>query len=219
MRIVTLPGVFTPPSDCFMLARAARDLKLTAGAKVLDVFTGSGALAISAALDGATSATAIDVSRRAVASVLINARLNGVTVRALRGDMFAPVDGERFDLVLANPPYIPGASDELPDYGSARAWEGGVDGRLLVDRFCAEVGRVLKPGGSALMVHSSLPGEAETLAAFQAAGLRPTVVARETGAFGKIVTARAELLRRNGVIESGQQHEEMLVFRAVKPSQ
>ena len=56
--------------------------------------------------------------------------LNGVKVRALRGDMLAPVDGEQFDLVLANPPYVPGASDHLPpDSGPSRAWEGGRDGR------------------------------------------------------------------------------------------
>src|SRR3954452_10283189 len=186
MRIITLPGVFTPPSDCYLLADTAREHRLTAGAKVLDVFTGSGALAISAALDGAASATAVDVSRRAVLTVKINAALNGVKVRAVRGDMVAPVDGEQFDLVLANPPYIPGASDELPNSGPSRAWEGGTDGRLLVDRFCSEVSRVLKPGGSALMVHSSLTGEEATLEAFRAAGLEPSVVVREPGSFGKI---------------------------------
>lgn len=216
MRIVTLPGVFTPPTDCYLLARTAREHGLTEGARVLDVFTGSGALAISAALDGAADVTAIDVSRRAVATVKINARLNGVDVRALRGDMFAPVDGEQFDLVLANPPYIPGASDELPDRGLARAWEGGTDGRLVVDRFCTEVARVLKPGGSALMVHSSLPGEEETLEAFRSAGLDPAVVVREQGSFGKIVSQRAEMLRRNGVLGADQDYEDMLVFRATK---
>lgn len=218
MRIVTLPGVLTPPSDCHLLAATARDLNLTVGARVLDVFTGSGALAISAALDGAAAATAVDISRRAVASVKINARLNGVRVRALRGDLFAPVDGERFDLVLANPPYVPGDSDELPAHGSARAWEGGIDGRLLVDRFCAEVGRVLAAGGSALMVHSELTGQDATLEAFAAAGLDAAVVARHQGAFGEIVTARAELLRRNGVLAEDQDREEMLVFRATRVS-
>lgn len=217
MRIVTLPGVFTPPSDCYLLARTAREQHLTAGARVLDVFTGSGALAISAALDGAASATAIDVSRRAVATVKINAALNGVKVRALRGDMIEPVDGERFDLVLANPPYVPGASDDLPDRGPARAWEGGVNGRLLVDRFIGEVARVLAPGGSLLMVHSDLCGEQETLDGLRNQGLEAAVMKRETGGFGSIVSERAELLRRNGVLAPGQDREEMLVFRATKP--
>lgn len=218
MRIVTLPGVLTPPSDCHLLAQIARERGLTAGAAVLDVFTGSGALAISAALDGARSATAVDISRRAIASVKINARLNGVHVRALRGDLFAPVDGERFDLVLANPPYVPGASDELPARGSARAWEGGRHGRLLVDRFCDEVERVLAPAGSALMVHSDLTGEQATLEAFRAAGLNARVVARQRGSFGKIVAARAELLRRNGVLAAERDEEEMLVFCATRVS-
>jgi release factor glutamine methyltransferase len=218
MRIVTLPGVFTPPSDCYLLADTAREHRLTAGANVLDVFTGSGALAISAALDGAASSTAVDVSRRAVMTVRINAALNGVKVRALRGDMVAPVEGEQFDLVLANPPYVPGASDDLPDRGPSRAWEGGVDGRLLVDRFCREVPRVLRPGGSLLMVHSSLTGEQQTLDLLTEAGLEAAVVVRESGGFGKIVTERIDVLERNGVLEPGQRQEDMLVFRATKPA-
>lgn len=217
MRIVTLPGVFSPPSDCHLLARIAREHGLTRGARVLDVFTGSGALAVSAARDGALSVTAVDVSRRAVATARINALLNGARVRALRGDMLGPVRGERFDLVLANPPYVPGASDELPARGPSRAWEGGRDGRLLVDRLICEVPWVLAPGGSLLMVHSSITGEQQTLERLAETGLEPAVLVREPGGFGRIVRERAEALTENGVLSPGQQHEEMLVFQATKP--
>src|SRR4051812_50131945 len=90
MRIVTLPGVFRPRSDSWMLARHLC-AQLRPGASVLDLCTGSGAIAVAAAGCGAGPVTAIDVSRRSVTTVRINAGLNGVRVRALRGDLFAPV--------------------------------------------------------------------------------------------------------------------------------
>jgi release factor glutamine methyltransferase len=187
---------------------------LAPGASVLDVFTGSGVLGVSAALLGARAVTAIDVSRRAVLNARLNALLNGVRLRVLRGDLFAPVKGKRFDLVLANPPYLPGADDELPRRGSERAWEGGRSGRLLIDRFCAELGAYLSPGGSALLVHSSLCGEDLTRGALRKVGLEPEVLSRERGPLGPITEARAEMLERRGLLAPGEREEEMLVFRA-----
>jgi release factor glutamine methyltransferase len=214
VRILTLPGVLRPPSDCWLLARVMREHELARGRTVLDVFTGTGALAVAAALDGARVVSAVDVSRRAVLNARLNARLNCVRVRALRGDLFAPVRGERFDLIVANPPYVPGASDTLPDRGAARAWEGGIDGRALLDRLCAEVGDHLTPGGALLVVHSSLAGERATLEGLRAAGLGAEVVARRRGPLGPIVAARAELLERRGALAPGQREEELVVVRA-----
>lgn len=212
MRLVTLPGVFRPPSDSWLLADAVREGELARGASVLDVFTGSGVLAIAAAQAGAKDVTAIDISRRAVLTARMNARLNGVRVRALRGDVFEPVAGRRFDLILANPPYVPSESDALPARGAARAWEAGRDGRALLDRFCPAVGAHLRRGGRVLIVQSSLSGERETLDALEAAGLTAEVLARERGDFGPIVSARAEQLERRGVLAAGEREEELLVI-------
>jgi release factor glutamine methyltransferase len=215
VRLLTLPGVLRPPSDCWLLADVMREQGLARGRTVLDVFTGTGALAVAAALDGARAVSAVDISRRAILNARLNARLNGVRVRALRGDLFAPVGSERFDLVLANPPYLPGESDELPDRGPSRAWEGGIDGRAVVDRLCAEVADHLTRGGAALVVHSSLSGERPTLDRFAAAGLSAEVVARRRGPLGPLVTARAELLERRGLLAPGQREEELVVVRAI----
>src|SRR5918997_5568589 len=106
MRLARVPGVFQPRSDTWLLAAHLR-AQLRPGARVLDLCTGSGAIAVSAALAGAGEVTAIDVSRLAVLSARLNARLNGVRVRALRGDLLAPVTGERFDAIVSNPPYLP----------------------------------------------------------------------------------------------------------------
>ena len=62
MRIITLPGVFQPRSDTWMLAEALRE-HLRPGGHVLDLCTGSGALAVTAALHGAGRVVAVDVSR------------------------------------------------------------------------------------------------------------------------------------------------------------
>src|SRR3712207_1081887 len=131
---MTLPGVFKPISDSEFLADVLREQTLPPRASVLDLCTGSGILALTAALRGARSVTAIDVSRRAVLTARLNARLNGVRVRALRGDLFNPVAGQRFDAIVSNPPYVPAATDELPDRGPERAWDAGRDGRALLDR-------------------------------------------------------------------------------------
>src|SRR5947209_17071524 len=108
MRLLPLPGVFQPPSDAWMLIRYLEQERLAEGRRVLDVCAGSGVLAIAAALAGASRATAVDISRRAVAAARLNARLNGVRVDAVRGDLFAPLRGRRFDLIVSNPPYLPG---------------------------------------------------------------------------------------------------------------
>jgi release factor glutamine methyltransferase len=212
MRLLRIPGVFKPPSDSYLLAGAMRERGLAEGARVLDVFTGSGVLAVAAALAGAREVWAVDISRRAALAARLNGALNGRRVRAVAGDLFAPVRGERFDLITANPPYVPGADNELPADGLSRAWEGGMDGRLLVDRLCAEAGSHLAPGGTLLMVHSSLTGERPTIEALAAADLDPEVLVRDRGPLGPLVSARADLLEQRGLLAPGEREEEMLVI-------
>jgi release factor glutamine methyltransferase len=195
-----------------MLVDVMRERGLARGARVLDVFTGSGVLAVAAGLAGARSVTAVDISRRAAFCARVNGRLNGVRVRGVRGDVFSAVAGERFDLITANPPYVPSADDSLPAASAARAWEGGRDGRLLVDRFGSGVAPHLAPGGTVLMVISSLTGEREVLDALRAGGLEPAVAARHRGPLGPLVSARAEMLEERGLLAPGEREEEMLVI-------
>ncbi|WP_420481579.1 methyltransferase [Actinopolymorpha pittospori] len=85
-----------------MVAALGRE-RLPSGARVLDLCTGSGLLAVAAARAGAKEVTAVDISWRAVWTARTNARLRRLPVTVRRGDLGAPVLGERFDLVLANP--------------------------------------------------------------------------------------------------------------------
>jgi release factor glutamine methyltransferase len=213
VRLFTLPGVFRPRPDSWMLARALRAERLPAEARVLDVCTGSGLLAVTAALEGAR-ATAVDVSRRSVLCAALNARLNGVRVRALRGDLFAPVRGERFDAIVSNPPYLPAEDDTLPAHGPRRAWDAGRDGRAILDRLCAEAPAHLERGGVLLLVHSSLCDIGATLTALNARGLRPEITARHRGALGPLLSARAPQLEARGLLAAGEREEDVVVVRA-----
>ena len=211
MRIATLPGVFQPISDTWLLAGALRDL--APGASVLDVCTGSGAIAVTAALAGAREVTAVDVSRRAVLCARLNARLNGVVVRARRSDLFSMLGDQRYDVIVSNPPYVPDPSgDRLPTRGPQRAWDAGRDGRIVLDRLIAEAPRHLRPGGIVLVVHSEICGTGVTLDALRAADLQPRVVARHRGPLGPLMRNRVEHLRARGVLAPGQAEEEVVVI-------
>jgi release factor glutamine methyltransferase len=216
MRVITLPGVFRPRPDSWMLAAhlRAQMTGLPPTPSVLDVCTGSGALAIAGAQAGAGAVTAIDVSRRAVMSVRINARLNGVRVRALRGDLLAPVAGERFDAIVSNPPYLPAEEHELPRRGQRRAWDAGADGRVLLDRICAEAPAHLNPGGFLLLVHSSVCGLEPTVERLEGAGLRVDVLERRRGALGPLLSARAPVLEARGILAPGEREEDVVVVKA-----
>jgi release factor glutamine methyltransferase len=217
VRLVVLPGVLRPPSDCWLLADVVRERGLARGRRTLDLFTGSGALAIVAAAEGGRSVTAVDIARRAVLNARLNARLNKARVRVLRGDMFAPLRGERFDLITANPPYVPGDADALAARGASRAWEAGPDGRAFLDRLCAGAAAHLAYGGDILLVQSSLSGERETLEGLWAAGLRADVVARMRGPLGPIASRRAGELERSGLLGVAEREEELLVIRGSAP--
>ena len=212
MRLAVPPGVFRPRSDTWLLAAHLR-AQLRPGLSVLDGCAGSGALAIAAALGGAGAVTAVDVSRRALATTRLNARLNGVRVRALRGDLFAPVAGERFDAIVSNPPYLP-AGATVPARGPARAWEAGVDGRALLDRICAQAAAHLRPGGFLLLVHSSVCGLQPTVDGLARSGLQVDVLERRRGALGPLLRARAPALEARGLLAPGEREEELLVVLA-----
>ncbi|MBA3408104.1 MAG: methyltransferase [Solirubrobacterales bacterium] len=212
MRIARLPGVFRPRSDSWLLASVLRRQDRVQGGDVLDVCTGSGLIAVTAALAGARSVCAVDVSLRAVLTTRLNARLNCVHVEALRGDMLDAVPGRRFDVVAANPPYLPSEEDGLPARGTARHTEAGGSGRVLLDRLIADAAGHLRPGGLLLVTHSSVIGEEETLDRMRAAGLEPAVAERRSGTLGPLLAERARELEAKGMLAPGERREDVLVL-------
>jgi release factor glutamine methyltransferase len=167
---------------------------------------------------GARSVTAVDMSRRSVLAARMNARLNGVRLRAVRGDLFEAVAGRRFDAILANPPYVPAEDDELPTTWPDRCWDAGHDGRVLLDRIIAEAPAHLRPGGFVLLVHSSICGTDATLDGLRAGGLEADVVVRRRGPLGPLMSARARTLEERGLLQPGQREEEVVVVRGRAPA-
>ncbi|NPA86422.1 MAG: methyltransferase [Candidatus Diapherotrites archaeon] len=141
MRIRVLPGVYPPSEDTFFLASRLEEIPLD-GARVLDLGTGSGYLAVLAALRGAR-VTAVDIQPKAILNARLNARLNDVRISTRLSDLFENVRG-RFDVVVFNPPYL-SPWEEVND----PAWDGGVPTIL---RFLEEVEEYLAPGGRYLLV-------------------------------------------------------------------
>lgn len=148
--ILVLPDVFNPAlfhTSEALVAQLA-DVGVQTGMAVLDMGTGTGIGAVAAARLGAR-VVAVDINLEAVRCARINALLNDVEDRVdvRQGDLFEPVRGERFDLILFNPPFYAGDPREPWEY----AWRS--DGTLA--RFVDGLGDVLTSNGRALLVVSS----------------------------------------------------------------
>lgn len=150
LPILVLPDVFNP--TLFHSSQALVDRLDAAGVgpgmRVLDMGTGSGIAAIAAARRGA-DVVAVDVSPEAVRCARINALVNRVEERVeMRcGDLFEPVQGRQFDLVLFNPPYFAGEPSEM--------WEHAWRSEGVLDRFARGLPAVLTARGRALVVVST----------------------------------------------------------------
>ncbi|WP_318211816.1 MULTISPECIES: HemK2/MTQ2 family protein methyltransferase [unclassified Streptomyces] len=211
--LVALPSVYRPQEDTRLLAEALAHEELGPRTDVLEIGTGTGALALHAARRGA-AVTAVDVSWPAVATARVNALVRRLPLRVLHGDFATRTKGRRFDLVVTNPPYVPAPGARQPSRGAERAWDAGPDGRLVIDRICASVPVLLRPGGVLLMVHSGMCGAEATVGRLTRAGLTVDVTARASVPWGPVLRSRRAWLERQGLASEAEQWEELVVIRA-----
>jgi release factor glutamine methyltransferase len=194
-RFEVFPGVYEPREDSFLLADR---LEVRPGGRFLDLGTGCGIQGILAS-QRAGEVIAVDINPAAVACARHNLRLNEApNVRVLEGDLFEGVEGV-FDTIAFNPPYLPTEPGEPEDLLS-RAWDGGRDGRRVVDRFLRKVDGHLLEEGMILLVQSSLNGPARTMGALEAKGFSVEVVGEISLFFERLSLLRA---RRGGSREKG----------------
>jgi release factor glutamine methyltransferase len=144
-------GVFIP-EGVITSRLLAQHLKVKKGDKVLDLGTGCGVQAIHAAILGGI-VIAVDSNQTALEAAKLNCLINGVAdrVEIRKGDLFECVRGEKFDLIIFSPPYIP----KVPHNLLESSWRGGR--RLeLVNRFIFEVSNYLRKKGRIQLIYSSL---------------------------------------------------------------
>ncbi len=149
------PAVLIPREETELLVDIALEKPAQ---RILDLGTGSGCLAIAVAKQlPQAQVTAVDVSAAALDVARENAARHGATVRFVQGDWFAPLDGERFDLILANPPYVAEGDPHLAQ-GDVRfeprsALAAGAQGLDDIRRIVAGAGAHLVPGGRLYFEH------------------------------------------------------------------
>jgi len=192
--------VLIPRPDTEILVETAlrRTQHLSMSGRVLDLCTGSGCVATTFALERPTwQVTGTDLSEGAIEVARDNAhRLGAVwNVRWLVGDLFEPIGDERFDLITANPPYIPLAekqelSPDIREHEPHLALFGGDDGFAITSRIIHEAPRHLRKRGVLAMEIGA--GQADEVAAlFEKAGFVEVERTRDYGGHERVVSGVA----------------------------
>ena len=199
LRFAVSPATLIPRADSETLVEAvlAALPERAAPLRVLDLGTGTGCLLL-AVLSEYPNATGVglDLNPAAAALAAGNARALGLADRAafLAADWAAPLAG-RFDLVLSNPPYIeaaaiPGLMPEVVAHEPARALDGGADGLVAYRAILAELPRLLRPGGVAVLELGAGQGPAvKALAA--GAGLETLALRPDLGGIDRAIVVSA----------------------------
>ena len=189
-RFQVAPGVLIPRFDTEVVCQAA--LKdLPQNARVLDLCTGSGALAVAIYKERPDCTVhASDLSEQALHFARLNAQANHAAVTFFAGDFFAPIK-ERYHLVVCNPPYIPAGDmatlQKEVQQEPALALDGGADGLTFYRRLLAEAPHHLFSGGRVVLELGD--GQAEAVRALAAAHFTNITVEADLGGLPRALTA------------------------------
>jgi release factor glutamine methyltransferase len=191
------PGVFIPRPETELLVRMAVEA-VPEAARVLDLCAGSGAVGVTIAAElPASRADLVEASPEAAAAARENAEaLAPGRVRVFEGDLFAALpEPERYDAVLANPPYVPERdrgrlAPEIVVHEPAEALFAGEGGLQVIRRIVAEAKNWLAPGGFlGIEIDPSLTGE--VCALYARCGFQEVSVVKDLAALDRHVVARA----------------------------
>ena len=145
------------------------------GASALEIGSGSGVVLAALARLGAASVCGVDSEAQAILAGEAMMEAVGAAAEFHQGDLWLPVSGRRFDLVVSNLPQFPTDSHHFP--GRLPSWShGGHDGRRLLDPFLDALAAHLTPGGRAVITHNAFVGLAETRRRLAHGRLRATIL-------------------------------------------
>lgn len=188
--IETDENVYEPSDDTYLLLDSLEMIGITAGSRVLEVGCGTGIISI--AVSGlVASVVACDINPHAVDVCKRNAARNKAkNVEVVRSDLFSDVSG-KFDLIVFNTPYLPQSLDETVSGEINHAWDGGLDGRKVIERFLFEVSSYLSEGGRIVFLESSLSDYEKSLSYLESAGFKVKIINRLKLHFEELVVIEA----------------------------
>ena len=186
--INTDDNVYIPAEDSYLLAD---NLQIKEGQSVLEIGTGSGIVAMYASRL-TDSITVTDINFDACELARKNFEENNIgNIEILFGNLFEPVKNRKFDVILFNTPYLPTEDGEVLEDTINYAFDGGLNGRKVIDMFLNEVGNHLNDGGIVQMIQSSLSGNEETLEKLDNLGFIAEIAASEHFFFEDITLINA----------------------------
>ena len=186
--INTDDNVYIPAEDSYLLAD---NLQIENGQSVLEIGTGSGIVAMYAS-KLTDNITVTDINFDACELARKNFEANNIdNIEILFGNLFEPVKNRKFDVILFNTPYLPTEEGEVLEDTINYAFDGGLNGRKVIDLFLNEVGNHLNDGGIVQLIQSSLSGNEETLEKLDRLGFIAEIVASEHFFFEDITLINA----------------------------
>lgn len=181
-------NVYIPAEDSYLLAD---NLQIKKGQSVLEIGTGSGIVAMYASRL-TDNITVTDINFDACELACKNFEANNIeNIEILFGNLFDPLQNRKFDVILFNTPYLPTEEGEVLDDTINYAFDGGLNGRKVIDAFLNKVGNHLNDGGIVQMIQSSLSGNEETLKKLDELGFISEIAKKEHFFFEDITLINA----------------------------
>ena len=167
--------VYPPAEDTFLLID---NLIIDKSDSVLEIGTGTGLVSICASYK-CSQVTSTDINPYALKCAETNVKLNNRTnINIIHSDLFENI-GNKYDLILFNTPYLPVTEEEHVNDNYSKSWDGGENGREIIDKFLKEAPHYLKKGGKIQIIQSSLSNNEKTLDILEKKGFKVEITAIE----------------------------------------
>lgn len=147
--------VLIPRPETELLVEEAKKV-IKPDSKILDLCTGSGAIAIAVAKECGIGVTACDISVDALEVAKENAKINNANIDFIESDLFDNLTDRKFDVIISNPPYIKSSDmdslqKEVKDFEPSLALDGGKDGLIFYEKIAKNCQKYLNEGGIVLL--------------------------------------------------------------------